>query len=667
MAYFRQWSLLESSGVFADVPRWDDIPQFDPPVAPPSVPTPNIGGLVGVGFCGGGGSSLGLKWAGLNINFAMNHDAAAIAMHVANCPDAQHFQQNMWRVHPATVRPGEPIRFMWFSPDCTHFSRAKGAVPVEKYIRDLAWVIVLWMRLRRPDVVVMENVEEFVTWGPLMPDPRNPGKLIPDPDREGEYFEAFKAEIAALGYAIGFTRLRAYHYGSPTIRYRLFGQFRCDGEPISWPEATHDKPTIPAVRAGLLKPWRTIAECIDWTIKCPSIFLTREEARAVGCKRPLVDATMGRITLGFERYVLEAEEPYIVSITHQGGERAHSTEEPAWTQTTANRGEHALVMPHVSTMRNAQKPFNRADEPGVTDTSGGANRAVVAVHVTKFHGANDGQPMTEPAPTMTANGFKKRPGCAAPVGLVAAYMAQHNGGVVGHEMAEPLSTLTIGGCQQQLVAANLLHLRGSGERFGNAIDEPGPTDTAGGLHLALASFFLVKYYGAAERGQPATDPLHTDTIKPRFGLIMVDIAATGLTEEQRYTAYWVARMIDVWGHPEGLPRRGLRKPKNWGSLKHRALAEQIDRNLTPRPSAVATRHGHIVYDIGMRMLSVRERYRAQGVPDDFIIDVEVDGKPITATKQGQMCGNMVCPQVAEAIARAALPELSEPTEAKEAA
>jgi DNA (cytosine-5)-methyltransferase 1 len=701
----------------------------------------HIGGRVGVGFAGGGGSSLGLKWAGLKIDFAMNHDAAAIAMHAANCPEALHYCQDIWQVRPEDPCPGEPIRFMWFSPDCKHFSKAKGGEPVEKKIRDLAWVIVLWAKIRRPDVICMENVEEFMDWGPLMPDPKRPGKMIPDPKRKGEYFRAFVGEFRKLGYQCGFVKERAFRYGipgipaAPTIRQRMFGQFRCDGHPITWPEPTHGAPDDPDVIAGKLLPWRTIAECIDWTRRCPSIFLTREEARAVRAKRPLESATMARLTLGLQRHVLEADKPFIVSITHSGPPRVYDTDEPGRTQTCANRGEHALVQPYMTGCggRRGQSPPIGVDRPGPTGTCK-PDEVIVAAHLIKFHGDSGGAPMDTPGPTMTANSYEKRPGCSAPVGLgaafvtgaggaeysgrpkavdrpgisilpddrqsivaatmiqtgygerpgqeprvldiqapvgaqvaggakhapVAVYMAQHNGGMIGHDLPKPLSTLTGGGSQQQLVAANLLHLRGGGDRFGNGADEPSPTDTAQGNHLGISAAFLVKYYGVGGNAHPANEPTGTITPKDRFALVMVDMSAVGLTEEQRYTAYWVARMIDVWGHPAGLPPKGRRRRKDAGSLRLRTLAEQIDRDLTPRPSAVATRDGNIVWDVGMRMLTVRERFRAQGVPDDFIIDVLVDGKPITETKQGEMCGNMVCPPHAAAIARAALPELREP-------
>ncbi|CAN5866037.1 DNA cytosine methyltransferase [soil metagenome] len=686
----------------------------------------NIGGKVGVGFAGGGGSSIGLKAAGLTIDFAMNHDAAAIAMHAANCPEALHYCQDIWQVPPGDPCPGEPIRFMWFSPDCKHFSKAKGAAPVEKKIRDLAWVIVLWARLRRPDVIAIENVEEFRTWGPLI---LVNGKLVPDPKRKGEYFRRFNREMAKHGYIGEWRELRACNYGTPTSRLRLFGQFRCDGHPIKWPEPTHGAPTDPDVISGRKLPWRTAADIMEWDEPCHSVFLTREEARRAGVNRPLVDNTMARITLGLQRYVLEAARAYIVPITHSGPARVHSIDEPTRTVTCANRGELALAVPSMIQRgwgeRAGQQP--RAldiDSPIGTQVAGGVKHAIVAnyiasaggseyagrprsvehplntvmtdnrqsmvaAHLTKFRKGSAGADIEDPTPTITANSYQVRPGGAAPIGLVeafistqfgnsigssaedplgtqlatvkhaaiAAHMIQNNGGEVGHPMDKPLSTICTKVGHHAVAASHLAHLRGSGPRSGHPIDEPAPTLTAGrGHHLGEARAFLVKYFSSAEHGQSVSEPLHTVTTKPRFALVEVYIAETGLTDDQRYTAWWVARMIDVFGHPDGIPKRS-RPRKGVGSLRHRSLLEVLDRQHRQRPSAVG-RDGWIVWDIGMRMLTVRERYRAQGVADDFIINVDVDGKAITATKQGEMCGNMVCPQMSEAIARAALPELT---------
>ncbi|MDH7640550.1 DNA cytosine methyltransferase [Sphingomonas oryzagri] len=627
-----------------------------------ATPIPHIGGLVGVGFAGGGGSSEGLKKAGLTVDFAMNHDAAAIAMHVANHPQALHFCQDIWQVRPENVEPGRPIRIMWFSPDCKHFSIAKGGTPVDKQIRDLAWVILLWAKLRRPDVILMENVREFMGWGPLI---EVDGELVPDPKRKGEYFRAFCRELRKLGYVIDFKIMVCADYGDPTSRTRMFGQFRCDGQPITWPEPTHGAPNDPDVIAGRKLPWRTAAShVLDFSQPCHSIFMTREEARAgkIRINRPLVDATFARVTLGLERHVLEAAQPYIIKITHgSAAPAARRVDAPLYGQTCAKGGEHALAVPSLVPLTHQGAPrAHGAEEPTRTMTA--ANRgeiAMSAAFVTKFRRDSAGTAATDPIPTVSANSFQKKPGGAAPLGIAAVHMVQHNagpnnGGLAGRPTTEPVSTLTTAGAQQNVCASYLAHFRGSGDRSGNDVRERVVTQTAGGTHVAEVRTFLVKYYKSAEVGQHTNEPVHAVTTKARFALIEVSTADVIMTEEQRYTAYWVARLIDVYGHPEGKPKR--RRRKGFGSLHYRTLIDRIDAMHRPRPSAVG-RDGWIVWDIGMRMLTVRERFRAQGVTDDYIIDVEVDGKPISATKQGEMCGNMVPPNTAEAIARAALPEL----------
>lgn len=659
-------------------------------------PVAHVGGLVGVGFAGGGGASIGLKRAGLKIDFAMNHDAAAIAMHAANCPEAFHYLKDIWHVRPESVRPGEPIRIMWFSPDCTHFSIAKGGTPLLKEIRDLPWVMLLWAKIRRPDVFIMENVREIVTWGPLDADGH------PIKEREGEYWRAFLREWKRLGYTFSFKKMLACDYGDPTSRWRLFGQFRCDGQPITWPEPTHGDPKSEAVRSGKLLPWVPAAKILDFTQPCHSVFMTREEARAgkIKVNRPLVPATMARVTLGLQRWALEADQAYIVKITHGSvAPTARLTGEPIWTQTASgagNGGEHALVVPTLFPVTHQGAPRAHSVEQ-LARTVTGANRgeiALAAAHITKFRTGSSGASVEQPAPTVTANGFVERPGGAAPLGLVGAFIsgarepcvglgactpcavqdhainhhpiavhiAQHNAGpnndgLSGRPVTDPLSTLQTSGSQQNLIASYLAHFRGTGDRAGNSVETPTVVQTSGGTHVAEVRTFLVKYYKSAVHGQSSDDPLHSVTTKARFGLVEVSTADIPLTEEQRYTAYWVARLIDVYGYPDGKPKKA-RPKKGVGSLQHRTLIDKIETMHRQRPSAVG-RDGWLVWDIGIRMLTVRERFRAQGVGDDFIIDVDVDGKPITATKQGEMCGNMVCPASAEAIARAALPELRE--------
>jgi DNA (cytosine-5)-methyltransferase 1 len=502
-------------------------------------------------FAGGGGASMGITLAlGRGPDYAINHDAEALAMHAANHPDTIHLSKNIWQVDPLEVVGRRPVGLAWFSPDCKHFSKAKGGKPVKREIRDLAWTVVLWAKRVRPRIIILENVEEFRTWGPLIA--MDNGKWKPCPDRSGATFDRWVSELRRLGYRVEWRELRACDYGAPTIRKRLFLIARRDGCKIAWPKPTHGKPTDPDVIASRKLPWRTAAEIIDWSLPCHSIFLTREEGRAVGVNRPLAEATMARIAKGVQRYVLEAAKPFLVPVTHQGDERVYDADQPLRTITTAQRGEQALVAPFL-VPRYGERPDQ---EP-------------------RTH------PIDAPAATVvpTANGGS----------LVAAFLAQHNLGRVGHDATNPVSTITQTGTQQAVVSAGLLHMKGSDRRMSGP-DEPARTVTAGGWHQAELRAFLMKYYGTGGQDQDCADPLHTASTRARFGLVLV----------------------------EGEPYQ--------------------------------------IVDIGMRMLSVRELFRAQGFPDSYITDRGIlqDGREITLTKTAsiRMCGNSVCPPMAEALVRA---------------
>ena len=279
-------------------------------------------------FAGGGGASTSIEQAiGRHVDIAVNHDAAAVSLHQANHPQTRHFVSDVFEVEPLAVTEGIPVGLLWASPDCKHFRKAKGSKPVSKRVRGLAWVVVKWAKLVRPRVICLENVEELQTWGPLAADGR------PCPERKGRTFQRWVAQLRSLGYAVEWRELRACDYGAPTIRKRLFLVARCDGQPIAWPEPTHAQ--RPAKGSGL-RPWRTAAECIDWSLPCPSIF-ERE--------RPLADATLRRIAHGVMRYVVNAAKPYIVRIGQTGhgdGGKVRSIDEPVSTVTTKPR--FALVM-----------------------------------------------------------------------------------------------------------------------------------------------------------------------------------------------------------------------------------------------------------------------------------------------------------------------------------
>lgn len=358
------------------------------------------GELVVDNFAGGGGASTGIEAAiGRPVDIAINHSPEAIAVHRANHPETRHFCENILEVDPVEACGVRPVGLAWFSPDCTHFSRAKGTQPVKKEIRGLAWVVVRWAKAVRPRVIILENVEEFQTWGPLLDTGR------PDPARSGETFREWLAELAACGYSIEFRSLVAADYGTPTTRRRLFLIARRDGRGIAWPEPTHGR--------GRAESWRPAAEIIDWSLPCPSIFERT---------RPLKEATLRRIAAGIQRYVIEAAEPFIMPLTHgKNGDgrpdsRVHSLRDPVRTITAANRGELAFCTPflvrhgHYSTITGA----------GLREGCGA--------------GTFRGQQLRLPLATVCATNDKH---------LVAPIITKHYRGVVGHRVDDrPLGTVT---------------------------------------------------------------------------------------------------------------------------------------------------------------------------------------------------------------------------------
>lgn len=550
-------------------------------------------GIIVDNFAGGGGASTGIELAlRRQVDVAVNHDPEAVAMHAANHPGTRHLCQSVWAVDPleavtfandnGEMKP-RPVRLAWFSPDCKHFSKAKGGKPVEKNIRDLAWVVHHWIdRLGpalRPAIIMLENVEEFRTWGPLGADGR------PCPAGKGKTFDQWVAKLRRAGYRVEWREMRACDYGAPTSRKRLFLIARCDGQKIVWPKPTHGKPDTAAVRSGKLLAWRTAAEIIDWSIPCPSIF-----TRA----RPLKEATCRRIAAGIMRYVINAPHPFIVPVCNGNwaADRAYAGDEPLRTITTAKGGEFAVVTPYFAPLTH----------------HGGSDRVYGPIQpLPTVTGANRGE-IALIAPTMVQTGYGEREGQAPraldlgkPLGtivagatkhaLVAAFMAQHNnmprGGVhSGHEAQTPLSTITGRGTQQQLVASHIVKLRNN--QTAQSHGEPIGTLTSGGGHYGEVRAFLVKYYGNEQDGHGLAAPLGAVTTKDRFGLVIVTIDG----------------------------------------------------------------EDYAIVDIGMRMLSPRELFLAQGFPPDYIIDLMVNGKPLTKTAQVRMCGNSVSPVMSEALARA---------------
>lgn len=547
-------------------------------------------------FAGGGGASTGIEMAtGRHVDIAINHDPKAIAMHQANHPQTLHLCESVWDVNPREVVQGRKVALVWLSPDCKHFSKAKGGKPVEKKIRGLAWVAVRWAATIKPRVIILENVEEFVTWGPLITDEN--GNARPCPKNKGREFNAFVNALKAHGYEVQYTELRASDYGTPTIRNRLFLVARCDGEPIVWPEVTHGNPNTEAVKSKRLKPWRTAAECIDWSIPCPSIFER---------KKPLADATNRRVAKGIMRYVVNAADPFIVNT--RNGERAgqkprvRSIDEPFWT-VTAQGSQHALVTPFISEHANASNQRNMpVDEPMRTLCAQvkGGHFSVVAPMISTYYGEKStnevrGIPLDQPLQTQTTENRHA---------LVNAFLTKFRTGAVGSDLDEPMHTITAGsgngrpagaGHAMGVVTAHLM-VNNTGHS-GAEVVKPMPTITTG-LHHAQVQAFLVKYYGT-DGDLSITEPLHTITTKDRFGLVQI--------KGQLFQIYdiglrmlWPVELFKAQGFPDNYI---------------------FDRGM------VVDRHG-IVHWI-----------------------------QLTKSEQVRMVGNSVCPPVAAALVRANLPEL----------
>jgi DNA (cytosine-5)-methyltransferase 1 len=580
-------------------------------------------------FAGGGGVSTGIEMAlGVSPDIAINHDAVAIAMHKANHPATHHLNSNIFKVVPSEACRGRSIGMLWLSPDCKHFSRAKGAKPVEKRIRGLAWIALHWARLpawQRPRIIFLENVPEFLTWGPLLASGR------PDPDRKGEEFHKFVRALRREGYdKIEYQIVVYCDHGDPTIRKRLQIIARSDGEPIVWPEPSHGNPKSEAVKSGRLPAWRTAADdVIDWKIDCPSIFLSKEEVkrlyaeRGIRVQRPLKPKTMARIFKGLVRFVIEAPDPFIIPVTHAGDLRSHSVKEPVRTQTGAKRGEHALVVPYLAPRyqeKAGHEPRTRSAElPMATMVPGGNESMLVAPFVTKFRNNSVGHAAKEPLHTVTANSFIKRPGGASPLGVVAAHLSRQFGNSVGSSCVEPVGSVTAGGAgKSALVAAFLAkHYGDTGQRPGSAISEPVATITAQD-HNAVVSAGLLNLKGTERRGGPITAPV------------------PAITSQGGHLAEVRAFLIKFY--KSGGQHQDARDPLHTLTAKARI--------------GVVTVHGedYQIVDIGMRMLTPRERFNAHSFPADYKINILVPRigkngvtvmKPITAEEQGRMVGNSV--------------------------
>lgn len=578
------------------------------------------GELIVDNFAGGGGASTGIEMAtGYSVDIAINHDPEAIKMHKANHPNTKHYCENVWAVDPVKACNGHPVALAWFSPDCKHFSKAKGGKPKDKFIRGLAWVACRWAGLVQPRVIMLENVEEFKTWGPLG------RRHHPIKAKQGETFQKFVQQLTDLGYEVQFRELIAADYGAPTMRKRFFMIARCDGKPIVWPEPTHAPADSEEVKAGLKKPYVGAYTQLDFSLPCPSIFDTSEEIKekyGIRAVRPLAQKTMDRIARGFIKFVLNNPKPFIIQCNHGGERRPNDIREPMPTitgkhgygivepymvqigqtgfakdrskdvreplTTIVSKNEHCLIEPTLAPYmgtNTTNHPGGNCKDPIHTITTGN-QQCLISPTLIQYHSetSKDGvRGQTIKDPIMTVDSSNR-------YGLVASFLHKYyDGGYkgAGETVENPLPTVTAWD-HNSVVTANLIQMNNHCD--GKDIRQPLPTITAGDGHFGEVRAFLIKYYGQGT-GQDIEQPLDTVTARDRFGLVTI---------------------------------------------------EGVD---------------YQIVDIGLRMLEPRELYGCQGFPDDYIIDHDYTGKTYPRSEQVRRCGNAVCPPIPAALVRANLSEL----------
>ena len=473
------------------------------------------GELIVDNFAGGGGASTGIEMAtGYSVDIAINHDPEAIKMHKANHPNTKHYCENVWAVDPVKACNGHPVALAWFSPDCKHFSKAKGGKPKDKNIRGLAWVACRWAGLVRPRVIMLENVEEFKTWGPLG------RRHHPIKAKQGETFQKFVQQLTDLGYEVQFRELIAADYGAPTMRKRFFMIARCDGKPIVWPEPTHAPADSEEVKAGLKKPYVGAYTQIDFSRPCPSIFDTSEEIKekyGIRAVRPLAQKTMDRIARGFIKFVLNNPKPFIIQCNHGGERRPNDIREPMPTIT----GKHGYGIVEPYMVQIGQTGFTKdrskdVREPLTTIVSKNEH-CLISPTLIQYHSetSKDGvRGQTIEDPIMTVDSSNR-------YGLVTSFLHKYyDGGYkgAGETVENPLPTVTAWD-HNSVVTANLIQMNNHCD--GKDIRQPLPTITAGDGHFGEVRAFLIKYYGQGT-GQDIEQPLDTVTARDRFGLVTIE-------------------------------------------------------------------------------------------------------------------------------------------------
>lgn len=635
-------------------------------------------------FAGGGGASTGIELAsGRPVTIAINHDPDAILMHRTNHPHTTHLQASVWDVDPIEVCAGRPVGLAWFSPDCKHFSKAKGSALVDKNIRGLAWIVLRWAGTVRPRVIMLENVEEFQTWGPVR-------KGKPVKKKAGQTFQKFIQQLTDLGYVVEYREIVAADFGAPTTRKRFVLVARCDGKPIVWPERTHAPRDSEEVKSGKLLPWKHAADIIDWSLPAYSIFASKQEIKekfGVNAQRPLAKNTLRRVIRGVDKFTIKSGDPFLIECNHGGDGHIRSTREPVNTLTAKYTGGVAQpVMAPFTFSNTGGSVGSPASEPVHTIRTAGG-QILAAANLIQYHteqservrgqslkdtimtvdssnryglvtaqlmsigqtgGGDRIRDVREPAPTTVS----KQEAC-----LISGQLVEYYGNGNPHNVQDPLHTVTAHD-REAVVSAHLSEFRAAS--IGRDLREPAGTVTSHD-HEGMVSAHIQKFYGGII-GQDAREPMPTITAIDHNALCsahVVKFKGQELGQNPRDTLNTItaqgleyADCRAVLVKADGTDRLGY-----WNEIR-KLLNEHCDYTLADDEVILLIIGGiaYFIADITLRILTPRELYNAMGFPVDYAIDRDYKGNVYPKNKQVARCGNAVCPPLAEAMVKANFPE-----------
>ncbi len=602
-------------------------------------------------FAGGGGASTGIELAtGHPVELAINHDPDAILMHKTNHPYTRHYCESVWDIDPREVCGGRRVGLAWFSPDCKHFSKAKGAALVDRKIRGLAWIVLRWAGTVRPRVIMLENVEEFVTWGPVR-------KGKPVKSKAGQTFRKWKKQLEDLGYKVEHREIVVADLGAPTTRKRFVLVARCDGKPIVWPERTHAPRDSEEVKSGKLLPWRSAAEIIDWSVPCFSVFASKQEIKekyGVNAVRPLAENTMRRVIRGVDKFTIKSGEPFIVECNHRGSGHMMGVDKPVNTVTGKYTGGicSPVMAPFTFSNTGGSVGADAGDPVHTIRTAGGQVLASASLmSIGQTGGGDRVRDVREPSPTTVT----KQEACVVVANLIQ-YHTEQTENVRANEANAPLPTADTSN-RYGLTTANLVEYYGNG--VPPDVNEPMHTATSHDRE-ALTLVHVQKYFGGVV-GEDANEPLPTVTTVDHNALCAAHVVEF--------------KGQDIGQHPDK-PLRTITASAGEFAACHVYIARADGRDLMHWPEIRSLLNKHCGYtladdevlllliggvyyfiaDILLRMLTPRELYSAMGFPPDYIIDRDYMGNEYGKTKQVARCGNAVPPPLATAIVRANLPE-----------